>query len=437
MIINGTLKHIEHAGHGVPRENRGLASLFGLLLLSRLLYPFFNSPLDHLFSDPQRHWDNGAHFLNPSIMGSSDPFLYQAWIYLLRLVAHGNHATILLGCGILCAAMPYGWYRTLRELQPKRRALLGALLIGLIPESISLYAYFMNETLLLALMGFCFWLTLRAHRKRTLASFAVAAVVWIFAATTRVVALPMAAGCLAWALTDQAQPLKAALTAAVIAALVLVPAGLHARAKLGFVAPFGNLYFNEIYSVSGKRDIAVDYGAEGSYQFGCPSFYNATFFPFSAWTTDRTGVVSIAIDLNQGRPAWIAEKNRVRAENTFPAWKARWENFLYLMFGQDWPNADRNSVFGWLALWTRWIWAPLIAAVGWGLWCGRYRGAARLLPLCGLGTLGLLLLQSEGVMEARFREPIDAILIGAALLLRAGSRGPAPQAASRAPGQIA
>jgi hypothetical protein len=419
-------------------ECRGLESLFGLLLLARLLYPFFNSPLDHLFSDAQRHWDNGALFLHPGIMGSSDPYLYQAWIYLLRLIAHGDTAPVLLGCGILCAAMPYGWYRTLRELQPKRRALLGAVLIGSIPESISLYAYFMNETLLVALMGFCFWLTLRARRKRTLAAFAAAALVWTCAATTRTVALPMAAGCVAWAWAEQAQRLKAALTAAVIAAIVLVPAGLHARAKLGFFAPFGNLYFNEIYSVSGKRDIAVDYGADGRYQFGCPSFYNATFFPFSAWTTDRTGLVSIAIDLQHGRSAWIAEKTRVRAENTFPAWKARWENLLYLLFGQDWPNSDRHSVFGWLTLWTRWVWAPLIAVVSWGLGRGSYRGAACLLPVCSLGTLGLLLLQSEGVMEARFRVPIDSILIASALLLpRTRTRAPALEAVSGATGQVA
>ena len=44
--------------------------------------------------------------------------------------------------------MPYGWYRALREFQPRSWALGGALLIGLIPESISMYAYFMNETLL-------------------------------------------------------------------------------------------------------------------------------------------------------------------------------------------------------------------------------------------------------------------------------------------------
>ena len=144
---------------------RRLQAAFGLLLICRLLYPFFNSPLDHLFSDPLRHWENGANFLRPGIMGSADPLLYQAWIFALRNLSQGSAPTVLLGCGLLCAAMPYGWYRALREVASRRRALVGALLIGIIPESISLYAYFMNETLLLSLLGFCFWLTLRSRRK--------------------------------------------------------------------------------------------------------------------------------------------------------------------------------------------------------------------------------------------------------------------------------
>jgi hypothetical protein len=144
---------------------KSLQRLFGLLLLARLLYPFFNSPLEHLFSDPLRHWENGARFLHPGIMGGIDPFLYQLWIYGLRCVAQGAAPAVSLGCGILCAAMPYGWYRALRELQTRDRALIGALIVGLIPESVGLYAYFMNETLLLSLLGFCFWITLRSNRK--------------------------------------------------------------------------------------------------------------------------------------------------------------------------------------------------------------------------------------------------------------------------------
>ena len=420
------------AAAGAWRDAKRLQSLFALLLIVRLLYPFFNSPLDHLFSDPLRHWDNGAQFLHPGIMGSTDPFLFQLWIYVLRRIAQGTAPAVLLGCGLLCAAMPYGWYRALRELQTRERALAGAILIGLIPESISLYGYFMNETLLLALLGFCFWSTLRAHRKRSVGAFALAAVAWACAAFTRTVVVPMAIGCLAWLWFTQPQRLGKLLAAFGLGLLLAIPAGLHARAKLGFFAPLGNLYFNEIYSVSGMREINIDYGADGTYHFGCPSFYNPTFYPFSPWTTSRVGVIFVAINLAGGRAAWIREKERVAALHTFPVWRRRLEDLVYLLCGQVWPNLDRSTVLGWLTVWTRWIWPVLILWVGWAAWQRRFRGPAILLPACSLATLVLLALQSEGVMEARFREPLDAVLVAAALLIRPRDRPP-PRHTSGAP----
>jgi hypothetical protein len=401
---------------------KSLQRLFALLLLARLLYPFFNSPLQHLFSDPARHWENGERFLHPGLMGSGDPFLYQLWLYGLRWFAQGSAPMISLGCGILCAAMPYGWYRALRESQSRERALVCALIVGSIPESVSLYGYFMNETLLITLMGFCFWMTLRSNRKKTLTAYALAVIVWSCAVFTRTIVLPMAAACLLWLWSTQAQRLSKAFAAAGILIAFAIPAGLHSQAKLGFFAPLGNMYLNEIYSISGKREIDINFGPDGRYHFGCPSFYNPTFYPFWNWTTDRTGVVAISIDLNQGRAAWTAEKQRIAAQRTFPVWRQRLEDLVYAVFGQSWPNSDRSSLFGWLTVWTRWIWGPLIVVVAVALAARRYRGLGYLLPVCGLGTFVLLLLQTEGVMEARYREPIDALLICSLFLMSARPR---------------
>src|SRR5580692_8732909 len=132
--------------------------LFMAVLVMRLLFPFFDSPLAHLYSDPLRHWENGRDFLHPSVMGSGDPYLYQLWLFCLRWIAGSSTAAILTGCGALCAAMPYGWYRALRELVPRSPALASAVLIGLWPAFLGPYAYFMTETLLLTLTGFAFWL---------------------------------------------------------------------------------------------------------------------------------------------------------------------------------------------------------------------------------------------------------------------------------------
>jgi hypothetical protein len=413
-------------------DERRMQSLFGLLLVARLLFPYFNSPLNHLFSDPQRHWDNGAAFLHPTIMGSNDPFMYQLWIWLLRWLAHGDAPTVLLGCGVLCAAVPYGWYRALRELRPRRCALSGALLIGLVPESLSIFAYFMNETLVLALMGFSFWLTLRSMRKRSTSAYAWACAAWACTAFTRTVAAPMAAACLLLLWATQSARLAKALVATGLVLALAIPAGLHARTNLGFFAPIGNLYFNEIYHDSGRRDIAVDYGPKGQFQFGSPSFYNPTFYPFSDWTTARAGTIAIRIDLTRGREDWIAVNARVLKQRTFPAWQQRAEDLLYLLFGQAWPDNDRTTVSGWLSVWTRWIWLPLIALVAWAVLKGRYRGREWLLPLCALGTVALLAVQSEGVMEARFRKPVESILVGAALLIGRGRR-PQPECGGTLP----
>jgi len=98
------------------------------------------------------------------------------------------------------------------------------------------------------------------------------------------------------------------------------------------------------------------------------------------------------------------------------------EAIVYTLFGQTWPNSDPATWMGWLTLWSRWLWAPLIFVVAWALVARRFTGAAYLLPVCGLGTVLLLCLQSESPMEARYREPVDAILVCSALLIEGRRR---------------
>jgi hypothetical protein len=389
--------------------------LFELTLIARLLFPFFDSPLTHLYSDPQRHWDNAALFLHPGIMGSNDPYLYQVWLFAVRWITHDSPPAVSLACGLLCAAMPWGWYRALRELLPRQWALAGALAIALLPEGFSVYAYFMNETLLMTLLGFCFWLTLRSHRKQSFSAYALASLAWTCAAMTRTIVLPLACSSMAALWLMQPQRLVKFTLSAVVATLFIVPAGLHAQRNLNFFAPFGNLYFNAIYHDSGQHDIRVDYGSLGVYQFGVPSFYNPTYWPFSGWLTDRTGVVFITIDTTHGRADWKREQTRIRLQRTFPMWRERWEDFQYLLLGQEWPNNDAGSFIGQATLWSRWMWPPLLLFLLYAVARRWFRGTAWLLPAAALGTFTLLALQTQGVMEARFRVPIDELILAAAI----------------------
>jgi len=393
-----------------------LRVLFGLLLQVRFLYPLFNSPLEHLFSDPQRHWENATRFLHPSIMGSDDPYLYQLWLYLLQRLAAGSSTALLLGCGLLCALMPYGWYRALRELMPAPAALVGGIMMALVPDFLGIYAYFMNETLLLALTGVAFWLTFRARRKDGIGAFALASAAWLAASFTRPAVLPLAAVSLLYVWLPSRHRALKLLACLAVFLIIATPAGLHARAKLGFFAPFGNLYLHEIYRESGNRRIELDFGPDGRYWFVSPSFANPTFYPISDWLTQRQGTVDVAIDLKHGREDWIRERARVERTRSISALADTGENLLFLAFGQSWPNNDRESLSGWLATWARWVWVPVILLVAYALGRGAFRGAERLLPISALAVFLWLGFQQDGIVEGRFRLPLEPVFLAAAFV---------------------
>jgi hypothetical protein len=399
------------------RSEKILRWIFSAVLLMRLLFPFFNSPLDHLFSDPQRHWINGLNFLHPDLMGAKDPILYQLWMFALQHAGSGNSAIILFGTGLLCAAMPYGWYRALKELMPKQWAMGGAVIMGVVPSFLGIYAYFMTETLLLTLTGFAFWFTFRAWRLRTLGAFALACLFWLAAGFTRSVALPMGLICIAILWLSQSRKIAKAILGVVMLMAFAVPAGLRAEAMLHYFAPFGNVYQETIYRVSGKKEIVLEFGPQGRYNFGSPSYYNPTFYPFSTWTTDRTGVATAHIDLNKGRADWINEQVRLARASDFPLWKDYWENFLYLGFAQSWPDSNPKFLSGWLTLWMRWLWLPLIMLVAYGAVRRHFKGREWLLPALALGMFGFFMVQRVGMMEGRYRKPIDPIYVASAVVL--------------------
>jgi hypothetical protein len=402
---------------------RILRALFGAALVQRLLYPFFNSPLQHLYSDPGRHWNNALQFLHPDVLGSGDPYFYQLWLFVLQRLAGVNSASgpsasgILLGCGLLCAAMPYGWYRALRELLPVPWALAGALAIALVPETLGVYGYFMNETLLLSLTGFAFWLTLRAGRKGDVAAFAWGCLLWLGVGFTRVVLWPAALTSLSWSALTGPRPWHKVGSAVALLALFAVPAGLHCRAALGFFSPVGNIYLNEIYRDSGAKLIELDFGAAGQYEFGSPSFFNPTFYPFSDWTTSRSGSVHVAIDTREGQTPWLRARQQAQAARRFPRLTDTWENLLYLGLGQPWPQNDPHTLVGTLSIWTRWLWPPVFAVVAVGALRRRFSGREWLLPASGLLMLALLAVQQQGIMEARFRMPVDPIILAALVVM--------------------
>jgi hypothetical protein len=207
------------------------------------------------------------------------------------------------------------------------------------------------------------------------------------------------------------------LTGAIAFLLLAAPAGMHARTQLGFFAPLGNVYPVQIYTLSGTHNIELDLGAGGHWGYGSPSFYNPTFYPFSDWTTDRQGTVKVKIDLARGREGWLAERARAARESTFSAWRRFKENLLYLLFAQSWPDNNLGDLSGQLTVWSRWLWPLVMLYVAWGAARRGYRGGEWLLPVCALGMLVFLALQTTGIIEGRYRKPIDPVLVAAAVVL--------------------
>ena len=66
---------------------------------------------------------------------------------------------------------------------------------------------------------------------------------------------------------------------------------------------------------------------------------------------------------------------------------------------------------GLATVWTRWLWPPLMLLVAVGVVRRRYRGWEWLLPVCALGMLLSLAVQRDGIIEGRYRKPIDPVLV--------------------------
>jgi len=397
-----------------------LWAAFAACLVARFGYVFYNRPVDHLFSDPNRHWLNGKRFFWPELMGSIDPIVYQGWLRVLQWLDNGTGYAVLAATGVLSMALPLFYYMALREVLPLTWALAAAVAIGFMPSLFTIYAYFMTETLLLALAACGFWLTLRAMRTQRFPALVAVALVWALAGYTRVVALPLAALCFA-ALASGLSWRKRALLAAAIGVCfgaIAIPACWHSSKNLNFCAPFGSGYFNEIYRASSAKTMRIEILSRGEWVFSSPSMYTIPLWPILDWHSARTGAELITIDPSKGRDDWERTLHSYREHGSRIGWlEDKIENAVTLFFDPSWPDSDRRYAWGELNYWNRWLWLPLTLAVC--VWMVQVRPTVRdgLIPLCALALIVLLLVQVSAVMEGRYRKPAEPLLIAGAFIL--------------------
>src|SRR5947207_2071602 len=118
------MKHVIDPEGQRPRRVR-LARVVLLCLLAAAcayrvwLIVYFN-PMEHIWSDPGRHWFLGARPLDTSPLAAIDPIGYQLYVGALAKLTVHSPVLVAYWTAVLSLAGPWLWYRFLRELLPSR-----------------------------------------------------------------------------------------------------------------------------------------------------------------------------------------------------------------------------------------------------------------------------------------------------------------------------
>jgi hypothetical protein len=401
------------------------ALLFGACALRVWLVFRFN-PMDHVWSDPERHWILGSRPLDTQPMAAIDPIGYQVYLAVLAKLTVQSPVLVAFWTALLSLAGPWLWYRFLRELVPGRDwALAGWVLLALLPSWSAIYSYFMQETLMLPLLGAALWATWRARRKRTVASFVVATALWLAAGLTRGICLPLGFVALAWLWWQQEQKLAKALASLALVTLLAAPLAGRSWSIARVISPYGIGQMVVLYHRSGAQSMVIEFSRQGGrekwrYEMISPSAADRPFAPLSDWRWRREWTAHFAVDLDAGSRDWAAARDRLPPIDLGRLVWLTTENMVMLFFGSSWPDTDRERWIGAFNHGSRWIWVPLtVLCLGTSI-ARRRVERERLLPAL-IGTW--IFVQGVfplAVNEGRYRKPFEGLLVAQCLLVAAG-----------------
>jgi hypothetical protein len=98
-------------------------------------------------------------------------------------------------------------------------------------------------------------------------------------------------------------------------------------------------------------------------------------------------------------------------------WRLRWENVVFLMFGESWPDNDTAFPMAVATLKTRWVWAPLfvVALVVFAVRFRQTRARPLVPALIGIWFVcqGVALV---AINEGRYRKPLEGLLVAQVLV---------------------
>jgi hypothetical protein len=401
------------------------AVLFALLLAARAASIFVLwGPMDHVFSDPARHLDNARHFLKPGPMGCSNPYFYQLFLYLVLKVTHEKKVLLNIVAAALCAAYPYVWYRFARLMMKARvNALRFASFISVIPTQAVIFQYFMNETMILPMLGCALWASASAAKHRSGWRFLLATVLWTCTILSRSIAVPLSIVTLTWALfhvrSQRLRPLFyrpiLVTVASLLAGTGIWIAAQHSLPIFEYATPFGDNETVSLYFVSGKKIYETTYTKPKhwtyTYGFSSPSLYINPFYPFKGFESIRQGTFKYTANVElHGKDLRELWKQQVlQNKKLFP--RLIFENFVVLAFGHTWPESGLDSPQGLICTYERWIWLPItLLALYMSLrFIVRERRLA-FVPAFGLFAIAVLYGSQLAVMEGRYRKPVEPVM---------------------------
>jgi hypothetical protein len=361
---------------------------------------------------------------------------YQIWLTAVLTITGDSHTAVAVYAAFLSVITPWLWYRWMRECVPER-ALEGYAILALAPDWIKIYSVFMQETLLLPLLGLALWLSWKAQREVNFRADLWASLAWAGALVTKASALPIFVIVWAWvARTRLQQAGRKAMLLACLAGAVTIPIYSLTACKIYCrtgIPGARHMLYDEIYFESGAklcraRFLLPQTEDPAQYSFrrlegppavlelpmdcGSPSAYLPQFEPFSAWESGRRGDTFLLLDRLQ------ISGHRVRPH--LPA-RLRWtgENVLFFLFGQNWPGHFFVAQVGEN---MRWIWAPMALAVLLSAWFQPEKRREILTVLC-LVSLFIFVFQQSFSLEGRHRMPWEGLDLAAYLSLFRGTSG--------------
>ncbi len=293
------------------------------------------------------------------------------------------------------------------------------------PSWIGIFSYFMDEILLLPLMGAALWLSWRAKRKKTYSSLLLASCLWAFTIATKlntmfelIIIFPWLCFSLgkykSWNVRSMATMIASA--AIIVVAYLMYPLWVYKGLGATWLFPPGQGALNRACFLSGADIASLSFTSQGNVVLDTGTFRSNALLsrslPFTEWRTWRTGSCDQKIDLDR--------KFYIVAPAPEASWQKRLlymaESTIYFFFSPSWTDDREDDFVQALQVQMRLIWLPLTLFI---LFLAVRKKAMRemIVVLFFATTILYVFSNSSTIIEGRYRKPWEGIAIATLIYL--------------------